>query len=42
MARGVSATLRVPESHAAALVQRINDAGQGKVLWLGAPEDVDG
>jgi hypothetical protein len=39
---GVSATLRVPESHAAALVQRINDAGQGKVLWLGAPEDVDG
>lgn len=39
---GVRATLRVPESHAAALVQRINDAGQGKVLWLGAPEDVDG
>jgi len=35
---GVSATLRVPEAHAAALVQRINDAGQGKVVWLGAPD----
>jgi uncharacterized YigZ family protein len=38
---GVRATLRVPESHAAALVGRINDAGQGKVVWLGEPEDAD-
>jgi uncharacterized YigZ family protein len=30
---GVSATLQVPEAQAAALVQRINDAGQGKVVW---------
>ncbi len=30
---GVEATLRVPESRAAALVARINDAGQGRVLW---------
>jgi hypothetical protein len=31
---GVSATLRVPEEQAAVLVSRLNDAGQGKVLWL--------
>jgi putative IMPACT (imprinted ancient) family translation regulator len=30
---GVDVTLRVPESRAAALVARINDAGQGRVLW---------
>jgi len=39
---GVSATLRVPEAQAAALVSRINDAGQGKVVWLGEPEDANG
>ncbi|WP_439113110.1 IMPACT family protein [Hydrogenophaga sp.] len=39
---GVSATLRVPEAQAAALVGRINDAGQGKVVWLGGQDDVDG
>lgn len=35
---GVSATLRVPEAQAPALVSRINDAGQGKVVWLGEPD----
>jgi uncharacterized YigZ family protein len=30
---GVDVTLRVSESRAAALVARINDAGQGRVLW---------
>ncbi|MFN7123662.1 MAG: IMPACT family protein [Hydrogenophaga sp.] len=30
---GVDVTLRVPDSRAAALVARINDAGQGRVLW---------
>jgi len=35
---GVSATLRVPEVQAPALVSRINDAGQGKVVWLGEPD----
>ena len=35
---GVSATLRVPEAQAAGLVRRINDAGQGQVVWLGAPD----
>jgi uncharacterized YigZ family protein len=36
---GVDATLRVPESRAAALVARINDAGQGRVLWRNAAPD---
>ena len=36
---GVDATLRVPESRAAALVARINDAGQGRVLWRNAEPD---
>jgi uncharacterized YigZ family protein len=39
---GVSATLRVPEAQAAALVSRINDAGQGQVVWLGEPDGADG
>jgi len=39
---GVSATLRVPEAQAAALVRRINDAGQGQVVWLGEPDGADG
>ena len=30
---GVDATLRVPQPRAAALVARINDAGQGRVVW---------
>ena len=38
----VSATLRVPEAQAAALVRRINDAGQGQVVWLGEPDGADG
>jgi len=36
---GVDATLRVPESRAAALVARINDAGQGRVLWRNTAPD---
>jgi uncharacterized YigZ family protein len=39
---GVSATLRVPEAQAAALVRRINDAGQGQVVWLGEPDGAEG
>ncbi|MDP2264738.1 MAG: YigZ family protein [Hydrogenophaga sp.] len=35
---GVSVTLQVPESQAAVLVQRINDAGQGKVVWWDAAD----
>lgn len=38
---GVDATLRVPESRAAALVARINDAGQGRVLWLSSEKTGD-
>ncbi len=37
---GVDATLRVPQPRAAALVARINDAGQGRVVWRNV-EDVD-
>ena len=36
---GVDATLRVPESRAAALVARINDAGQGRVVWRDTAPD---
>lgn len=36
---GVDATLRVPESRAAALMARINDAGQGRVLWRNTAPD---
>jgi hypothetical protein len=39
---GVSATLRVPEAQAAALVRRINDAGQGQVVWIQAADATDG
>jgi uncharacterized YigZ family protein len=38
---GVDATLRVPESRAAALVARINDAGQGRVVWPDAHKTED-
>lgn len=31
---GVALTLQLPEAHAGALTARINDAGQGKVVWL--------
>ncbi len=31
---GVSVSLRVPESGAHALAARLNDAGQGRVVWL--------
>lgn len=31
---GVTVTLRLPEANAAAFVARLNDAGQGRVLWL--------
>jgi uncharacterized YigZ family protein len=31
---GVSVSLRVPESGAHALATRLNDAGQGRVVWL--------
>lgn len=30
---GVAVSLQLPEANAAALVARINDAGQGKVVW---------
>jgi uncharacterized YigZ family protein len=39
---GVAVELQVPQAQAAALVARITDAGQGKVLWPGpldAPEN---
>jgi uncharacterized YigZ family protein len=36
---GVDTTLRVPESHTAALVARINDAGQGRVVWRDTAPD---
>lgn len=39
---GVSATLRVPEAQACALVRRINDAGQGQVVWIQAADATDG
>ena len=39
---GVAVTLQLPEAHAAALVARINDAGQGKVLWVKDPASGDG
>ena len=32
---GVAVTLELPETNAATLVARINDAGQGKVIWPG-------
>jgi putative IMPACT (imprinted ancient) family translation regulator len=31
---GVTVTLQLPEANADALVARLNDAGQGKVVWL--------
>lgn len=31
---GVTVSLRLPEAHADALVARLNDVGQGRVLWL--------
>ena len=34
---GVTVTLQLPEAHAQALVARINDAGQGKVVWVRDP-----
>jgi len=39
---GVRATWRAPETQAAALVSCINDAGHGNVVWLGAPDGIDG
>lgn len=36
---GVTVRLQLPEANAAALVARLNDAGQGKVLWLGDSPD---
>jgi uncharacterized YigZ family protein len=36
---GVTVSLRVPEARAGALVARINDAGQGRAIWL---KDEDG
>ena len=38
---GVDVTLRVPDSRAAALVARINDAGQGRVVWPDAHKTED-
>lgn len=36
---GVTVSLRVPEANADALAARLNDAGQGRVIWL---QDEDG
>lgn len=38
---GVEVTLQLPEANAAALIVRINDAGQGKVVWLEADADAE-
>ena len=38
---GVDVTLSVPDSRAAALVARINDAGQGRVVWPDAHKTED-
>ncbi len=35
---GVTVRLQLPEGNAAALVARLNDAGQGKVVWLDATD----
>ena len=35
----VDATIHVPEHGAAPLVARVNDAGQGQVVWLKPPEE---
>ena len=35
---GVTVSLQLPEGNAAALVVRVNDAGQGKVVWLDASD----
>lgn len=39
----VDITLRLPQAHAVALISRINDVGQGQVVWLksGADAEVD-
>lgn len=38
---GVSVALRLPEANADALVARLNDAGQGRVVWPLTPPDPD-
>ncbi len=38
---GVTVSLRVPESHTGTLVARLNDAGQGRVVWLKNEEAPD-
>ncbi len=38
---GVTVSLRVPEPHADTLVDRLNDAGQGRVVWLKNAEAPD-
>ena len=38
---GVSVTLRLPETQADALVARLNDAGQGRVVWPLTPPHPD-
>jgi uncharacterized YigZ family protein len=38
---GVSVALSLPEANAAALVARINDAGQGQVIWRKAEADLE-
>jgi hypothetical protein len=35
---GVSVDIQVPEPQATAFIERLNDAGQGRVIW---PEDPD-
>ncbi|AOW14830.1 IMPACT family protein [Hydrogenophaga crassostreae] len=38
---GVEVTLSVPEANTAALVSRINDAGQGQVIWRKTENETD-
>lgn len=38
---GVSVTLQVPASQAAGFIERLNDAGQGRVIWPDPERDFD-
>ena len=38
---GVTVALQLPEMNAPALIVRLNDAGQGKVVWLRQTADMD-
>lgn len=38
---GVSVTIQLPESQAKAFIERLNDAGQGRVIWPDPAQDPD-